>query len=72
MLNKIKNIKYENEFKKITIQGKMHAAWIENFQTLDEIDITNKKEGQFIIYDYFSPSLIEELKKYPIKINYGE
>ena len=72
MLNEIKNIKYDNAFKKITIQGKMYATWIEKFQTLDEIDITNKKEGQFIIYDYFSPSLIEKLKKYPIKINYGE
>lgn len=68
-LNEIENIRYNSELKKITIQGRMFDTWLNNVEVLDEVDISKREEGKFIIFDYFSPSLIEELKKYPIKIN---
>ncbi len=72
MLNEIENIRYNSELKKLTIQGRMCDTWLNNVEDLDDVDISKREESEFIIYDYFSPSLIEELKKYPIKINYEE
>lgn len=71
-LNEIENVKYDNETKEIRITGKMFAKWITDVVNIEEVDISNRENNEFVIYDYFSPSLIEELKKYPIKINYED
>lgn len=68
----IENVKYDNETKEIRITGKMFAKWITDVVNIEEVDISNRENNEFVIYDYFSPSLIEELKKYPIKINYED
>lgn len=67
-LDEISTVKYDADLEKLVIQGRIFDQWIEDFMGVDRVDISNAEEGRFTIYDYFSPSLIEELKRYSVPI----
>lgn len=67
-LDEISTVKYDADLGKLTIHGRISDQWIEDFRGIDRVNISNAEEGRFTIYDYFSPSLIEELKRYSVPI----
>lgn len=69
-LNEMREIVYQEREKKLVFRGKMSEQWIPNFRGTVRMDISDKKEGELALYDYFMPSLLKELENERVNIRY--
>lgn len=68
-IDDIKEVTYDRSLKKLTINGRMFNDYTINFRSIDKIKARKLEVGTVVIYDYFSPSLIDTLRyEYNIKI----
>ncbi len=71
-LKKIKNAVYDETQKKLTIEGEMFEKWYSDFSEIDHLELSKGEMRQLIVYDYFLPSLKEQLEQLNVQTEYRE
>lgn len=71
-LDEMECVVYDKTIKKLIIRGKIFEKWCSNFTSLEKVDISKTENGEFVLYDYFSPSLKELLEQNTVKIESKE
>jgi hypothetical protein len=63
-LNKIDRLTYDEITHKIELEGMMVEVIFKPDSKIDEFDLENMATNKVVLFDYFSPSLIEILREY--------
>lgn len=67
-LDEISSVTYDADIRKLVIYGALFDDWIENFRSIRGMDFSKTENSMVEIYDYFTPSLLKELKNHSVRI----